>query len=163
MNALSKPGGRLGEMMGMPQGGAFSQFRREMDEALARAWKAFDRDEWLEVPDVPAWPAIDVSEDDKAVTMKVDLPGMEAKDVSVEVEGDVLTIKGSRKEEKEEKNGGQYRRERFSGSFERALKLPPYVDAQKIEAACDKGVLTVKAPKVVEKAPQTMKVPVKAS
>jgi HSP20 family protein len=102
--------------------------------------------------------AIDAAEDDKQITLRVDIPGLDPKDVEVEVADGLLTIKGSRQEEKTEGNGGPYRHERYSGSFTRSLTLPSYADAQKVAARYDKGVLTIEVPKVPGKGPR--KVPI---
>jgi HSP20 family protein len=132
--------------------GPRSLFRREIERALDRAWGAF------EGLDVPEWPAMDVSEDDKAVTFRVDLPGLGPKDVEVEVSGDRLSIRGTRREERTEGDGGRERRERFVGSFARTVTLPPYADGEKAEASYDKGVLTVTAPKVPGRGPRRVAV-----
>ncbi|MEW6357748.1 MAG: Hsp20/alpha crystallin family protein [Planctomycetota bacterium] len=95
-------------------------------------------------------PALDISETENAVTVKAELPGVDAKDVDVSLSGDVLTIKGEKKEEKEEKERSYHRVERSYGSFSRTLRLPATVDADKIEASFDKGVLEITMPKKEE-------------
>lgn len=95
-------------------------------------------------------PALDISETESAVTVKAELPGVDAKDVDVSLSGDVLTIKGEKKEEKEEKERSYHRVERSYGSFSRTLRLPATVDADKIEASFDKGVLEITMPKKEE-------------
>jgi HSP20 family protein len=145
---LAKPGGAI-----------LSDFRREIDRAIDRVWRDVGRDRWPDF-DVAPWPPVDVAEDDKALTLRVDVPGLEPKDVDVEVSGDVLTIRGSREEEQRTNgNGGPYRHERYTGSFTRAMTLPPYADADKVAAAYDKGVLTITIPKVPGQGPR--KVPVR--
>jgi HSP20 family molecular chaperone IbpA len=143
--------------------GPRSLFRREVERALDRAWGAFEgaRLGAFGELDVPEWPAMDVSEDDKAVTYRVDVPGLGPKDVEIEVAGDRLSIRGTRREERTENDGGRRRRERFVGSFARTVTLPPYADGEKVEASYDKGVLTVTAPKVPGRGPR--RVAVKAS
>ena len=139
--------------------GPRSLFRREIERALDRAWGAFEgaRLGAFGGFDVPEWPAIDVSENEKAVTYRVDVPGLGPKDVEIEVSGDLLSIRGKRQEERTVGNG-QTRRERFSGSFARSVTLPPGVDGEKAEASYDKGVLTVTAPKVPGKGPTRVEV-----
>lgn len=96
-----------------------------------------------------AWaPAVDIYEDDKAITLKAELPDMEEKDLDVRVEEGMLTIKGEKKFENEEKKENFHRIERRYGSFERTFALPDTVDAENISAKYDKGVLKVTAPKV---------------
>lgn len=96
-----------------------------------------------------AWaPAVDIYEDEKAITLKAELPDMDEKDLDVRVEEGHLTIKGERKFENEEKKENFHRIERRYGSFERTFALPDTVDAENISAKYDKGVLKVVAPKV---------------
>jgi HSP20 family protein len=92
-------------------------------------------------------PRIDVAETDKSIEVTVELPGLEEKDVQVDFADDVLTIKGEKKSEKEEKSENRRISERSYGSFMRALQLPAGVDPAAIEAKIANGVLTVKAPK----------------
>jgi HSP20 family protein len=157
MNLMKRT--RPGAVAGEPEHG-LSQFRRELDRAFDRTFRAFGRDPWraLEDAEAEAWPPTDVSEDEKSFSVRMDVPGLGPKDVDVEVSGDVLTVKGARNEEREESDGGRYRHERFSGSFARSITLPPSVDPGKVEAKYDKGVLTVTAPKVPGAEPK--KVPV---
>ena len=92
-------------------------------------------------------PAVDVKESAEAVVVKAEVPGIDAQDINISVTGDVLTIKGEKKSEREEKEANYHLVERNYGSFSRALKLPAAVDLDKIEAKYDKGVLTVTCPK----------------
>jgi HSP20 family protein len=96
-----------------------------------------------------AWaPAVDIYEDEKAITLKAELPDMDEKNLDVKVEEGMLTIRGERKFENEEKKENFHRIERRYGSFERTFALPDTVDADNISAKYDKGVLKVVAPKV---------------
>ena len=159
MNLIKKikGGAETGAVTKPAQG--LSMFRRELDRAFDRTLRAFARDPWGALEDLePSWPPTDVSEDEKSFSVRMDVPGLGPKDIDVEVSEDVLTVKGARKEEHEEWNGGTYRHERFYGSFARSITLPPSVDAEKVEAKYDKGVLTVTAPKVPGAEPK--KVPV---
>jgi len=106
---------------------------------------------------VREWPAMDVSEDEKAVTFHVDVPGLGPKDVEVEISDGLLSIRGKRQEERTEGDGNS-RHERFTGSFTRTVTLPPDVDVAKAEASYDKGVLTVTAPRVPGKGPRRVAV-----
>jgi HSP20 family protein len=96
-------------------------------------------------------PAMDLVESDKHLVLKADLPGVSEDDVRIEVEDNVLTISGERKEEQEEKRDGYYRMERAFGSFARSLSLPEGIDPDRIEASFDKGVLEVRIPKPEER------------
>lgn len=95
-------------------------------------------------------PRTDVSETDDDVDISIELPGLSEKDVEVNVTDDVLTIRGERKEEKEDKSRGYHVSERSYGSFHRMVPLPPGVDTDKAEANFKNGLLTVHFPKTPE-------------
>jgi HSP20 family protein len=92
-------------------------------------------------------PPVDIEETADKVTVKAEVPGIDAKDIDISLTGDLLTIKGEKKSEKEEKGKNFHLVERSYGSFSRALRLPAAVDADKIEATYKAGVLTVTCPK----------------
>jgi len=108
-------------------------------------------------------PAVDVTEDDKGFKISAELPGLDEKDIDVSVTGDVLTIKGEKRQEKEAKDKNWYVSERSYGSFQRAFTLPDGVDRNKIAASFSKGVLTVTLPKSAEAQKQQQKIEVKAA
>jgi HSP20 family protein len=108
-------------------------------------------------------PAIDVAENGNAYKISAELPGMDAKDVDVNVSGDMLTIKGEKRQEKEEKEENYYMCERSFGSFQRSFSLPAGVDRGKISSELTKGVLTVTLPKTAEAQKQSKKIEVKAA
>ncbi len=93
------------------------------------------------------WPAIDVSEEEDAITVKAEVPGCKADDIDISVHGSTLTISGEKKHEEEKKEKGYYHVERSYGSFRRDLTLPSEIEAGKIAATCKDGVLTVTMPK----------------
>jgi HSP20 family protein len=95
----------------------------------------------------PVWPAVDVSEDDNAITVKAEVPGCKSDDIDVSVQGNTLTISGEKKHEEEKKEKGYYHFERASGSFRRDITLPADVDPSKVDASCKDGVLTLVLPK----------------
>ena len=92
-------------------------------------------------------PSVDVTENDKQIEITAELPGLEEKDVQVNFADNVLTIRGEKKAEKEEKDKTYRLVERSYGSFVRSLELPDGVDANAIKASIDKGVLKVTVPK----------------
>ena len=92
-------------------------------------------------------PRVDVTETGKEVRVSAELPGMDEKDVSVEVDDGAVTIRGERKEEKEDKGDTWYRKEQSYGTFHRVIPLPSAADAGKAKAKFKKGVLTVTLPK----------------
>ena len=95
-------------------------------------------------------PAVDVAEKDKEYEITAELPGMDEKNIEIKMSNNVLTIKGEKKEEKEEREKDYYLSERRYGSFTRSFQVPEGVDTGKIEATFAKGVLTVKLPKTAE-------------
>jgi HSP20 family protein len=108
---------------------------------------------------VQRWvPAMDLVEADDHFVLKADLPGLAEDDVAIEVQDDVLTISGSREAEQERKEQGWYRLERSYGSFSRSLTLPDGVDADKVEANFDRGVLEVRIPKPEERKPRRISI-----
>jgi HSP20 family protein len=135
-----------------------AHLREEVDRAFERVWHSIEEGRWPSMSDIAPWPAIDVSEDEKVLTLRVDVPGLEAKDIDVEVSGNRLTVEGFREEEATEKNGGVKRHERRTGRFQRSLTLPSYVDADKVDARYDKGILTVTLPKIPGKEPRRVHV-----
>ena len=108
-------------------------------------------------------PAVDIVEGEKAYEVTAELPGMDDKDIEVTLTDDVLTIKGEKREEKEEKRKNYRFSERHYGAFERSFEAPEGVDADKIEANFKKGVLTVTLPKKPEAQKATKKIDVKAA
>jgi HSP20 family protein len=141
-------------------------FRSEMDRLFDRFANGFG------LPSVePFWPqdmalaapAVDISEDDKAYTVTAELPGIQEKDIDVSVSNGVLTLKGEKRQEKEEKDKNHYLSERSYGSFQRSFTLPDNIDQDKISAAFAKGVLTVSLPKTAEAQKTQKKIEVKAA
>lgn len=92
-------------------------------------------------------PELDVRDNGKQLMIDVELPGVEEKDVSVTLANGLLTIKGEKRSEREERKESYYAAERSYGSFERTLRLPEGVDESKIDARFDKGVLRIVAQK----------------
>ena len=127
----------------------FAPFRRSLFDVVPAKW--------------PAVPAVDFTDTDKAYELTAEMPGMDEKNVEVKVANGILTIKGEKQEEKEEKKKDYYLRERNFGSFERSFQVPEGVDADKIEADFKKGVLTVTLPKRPEAQKAVKKIDVKAA
>jgi len=102
----------------------------------------------LRFPTDGGWvPAIDVYEKEDKFIVKAELPGMRMEDIDVSMVGDSLILKGEKKSETEVKDEDYYRCERSYGSFMRSIPLPSYVDADKIEASYEDGILQVTVPK----------------
>jgi len=107
-------------------------------------------------------PAVDVTQTDKGYEITAELPGMEEKDIDVKLANGILTIRGEKRDEKEEKKNDYYVRERSFGSFERSFQVPENVDTDKVSASFKKGVLTVMLPKSAEAQKTEKKIEVKA-
>jgi len=105
-------------------------------------------------------PSVDISETDTEVTVSADLPGLEEKDIQVTLENDVLTLKGERKHEHEEKKKNYYRMEKSYGSFHRSVTLPEGIDKDNVKATFKNGVLNVKIGKVPGAKPSQRRIPV---
>jgi HSP20 family protein len=105
-------------------------------------------------------PPVDVYEDEHSVNLKIEVPGVDEKDIDVRIENNVLTVHGERKFEKEEKQENFRRVERQYGSFTRTFTLPTTVDAEKVAASYDKGILKIALPKKAEAKPKQIKVSV---
>jgi HSP20 family protein len=103
-------------------------------------------------------PAVDLFEREHSLVLKADLPGLSEEDVQIEVRDNVLTISGERRADFEDKQNGYYRVERSFGSFSRALTLPEGVDADKIAASFDNGVLEITIPKPEERKPRRIEI-----
>jgi HSP20 family protein len=133
-----------------------SRLRREMD----RLWDDFfgPGRKALRPVETEWAPAVDVSETADQVVIKAEVPGMEAKDIDISLAGDVLTIKGEKKSEREEKKENYHLVERTYGSFSRSLKLPTAVAADQVEASYKKGVLTISCPKKEEVKPKAIEI-----
>lgn len=145
--------------------GPLSRLRAEVDRVFERVWQDLHRDPWSALTRMPdsfreltSWPAMDVAEDEKTYSIRMDVPGLEAKDLEVEVSGNQLTVRGQRNDEFKDENKGVYRRERYSGSFARSVTLPPHVDPSKMEAKYEKGTLTLTVPRIPGQGPRRVQV-----
>ncbi|MCP3144239.1 Hsp20/alpha crystallin family protein [Pyxidicoccus xibeiensis] len=105
-------------------------------------------------------PAADIIETESGVTLQLDIPGVEAKAIQVKVENDVLTVQAERKAEPQAQGVTVHRQERGFGSFARTFALPDTVDASKVEARYENGVLTLTLPRREESKPRVIQVKV---
>src|ERR1700746_2104925 len=103
-------------------------------------------------------PLVDVYEDEHNITLKIEVPGIEEKDIDVRVENNTLTVHGERKFEKEEKEENFRRVERQYGRFTRSFTLPSAVDPESIQANYEKGILNIRLAKKTEAKPKQIKV-----
>ena len=107
-------------------------------------------------------PAVDIYEDEKTVVLKLEVPGIDQKDLDVRVENHTLTVKGERKFEAEEKEQNFHRIERRYGSFFRAFTLPSSVDTESVAASYNAGVLKLELAKKPEAQPKQIKIAIAA-
>jgi HSP20 family protein len=113
-----------------------------------------------EVQSATWMPPVDIHESEDAYTLVADLPGMKKEDISVNIVEDRVTLKGSRKREERHEEKGYRRFERAEGTFQRSFRINGGVDASKVEATFENGVLTVKLPKPEEAKPREIEVKV---
>ena len=143
----------------------FVTFRRDMDRMLEDFFTGFgggraphDTTGWT-----AATPMIDVTETEKDVVVTAELPGLSDKDFEVTLAGDLLTIKGEKKSEHEEKDGDAAYMERRYGSFVRTVRLPFEAGNEKVDAKYDKGVLTLRVPKPADAQKPVRRIEVRAA
>ena len=134
----------------------FTSLRREMDRLFNRFWE----DDGEDLPAIREWvPSLDFSETPDACMVRIEIPGMEPKDVQVTLQDNVLTVKGEKKEEFKQEDERFYRMERSHGMFSRSLRLPTPVDGARVTAVFKNGLLTVTVPKAPEA--KTANIPIK--
>jgi HSP20 family protein len=153
----------------------FAAMRDEMDRVFAR----FETD-WPRWPGLSALPRLpsafrrgtgaqlivpelDVRENTNSIVIEAELPGVDEKDVSVTVANGLLTIKGEKKDQHEEKDETHYFSERSFGAFERSLRLPDTIDETKVAATFEKGVLKITAAKKPEAVKAERKIEIRKS
>jgi HSP20 family protein len=126
-----------------------TQVQNQVNRLMDQVWNG-RQESWL--------PAVDVFDTREAVVLKAELAGMDPDDIQIEVEDNVLTIKGERKFEEQVDDERYYRVERRFGSFQRSLALPQGVKADEIAAAYEDGILTLTVPKADEQKPKRIEV-----
>jgi HSP20 family protein len=138
---------------------------KEMDRLFEDFWKGSGSHTFMTRPWIKddLSPRIDETEDENAFHIRVELPGMGEDDVDITLSGGVLTIRGEKKREDEEKGKDYYRSERSFGAFRRSLPIPVEVDEGEIEAKFEKGVLYIELPKTEEARSKVKHIPVKAA
>ena len=133
---------------------SLGDFRREMESLFGRTLGEEWGGGWL----TEFTPRVDVAETDKGYEINAEIPGLKPEEIHVELDHDVLTISGERKEEAEEKGKTFHRVERKYGTFRRAISLPDAADAAKVKADYKDGVLMVVVPKAKETRPTKVNV-----
>jgi HSP20 family protein len=134
----------------------FLSFQREMNRLFQESFHSEREPTFLA-------PAMDIKETDQAIEILAELPGVDEKDINVSVEDGILTVKGEKKAEKEEKKGDLHLSERTFGSFLRRLELPGGIDLDKFSANFSNGVLKVTMPKRTDAAAKAKKIEIKTT
>ena len=150
--------------------GSLTRFHQDLDRIFDQAFRGFDLAPFgFNRPLLPGMndgmikPTLDLSATEKAYTIAVEVPGVDEKDVKVEIVNDTLTIRGEKKHEKEENDKNYYRMERSYGSFQRVLSLPEDADQTGVAATFKNGVLTVTMPRVVAQQANVRQIEVKSA
>ena len=148
---------------------ALPTLSREMDQLQANIRRMFENP-FAPVPDlftampqpIGFMPAVEIAESADELTVTAELPGIDQKDVHVEIDGDLLTLRGEKQEERKEgdEKSEYHLVERSYGAFQRSFTLPRSVDPQKVTAGFDKGVLTVRLPKLAADRPRGRTIPI---
>ena len=141
----------------------FAEMRAEMDRVfnsfLGRGLIGRPSLSRMTMPETVT-PDLDVRENDKELIFEVELPGMNEKDINIMVRNGVLSLKGEKKSEREEKKDTYHLVERSYGAFERSFRLPDTIDEDQIKADFDKGVLRIVVPKHAEAIKAEKKIPI---
>jgi len=125
----------------------FSLMHHDMESLFDDFFRGFDLDPFFG-PDISSYsPKVDVKESDKEIKVLAELPGMDEKEINVSLNKDSLTLRGEKKEEKEENDKGYHRLERSYGSFCRTIPIPVEFENDKVTASYKKGILTITIPK----------------
>ncbi|WP_102819207.1 Hsp20/alpha crystallin family protein [Mesotoga sp. Brook.08.YT.4.2.5.1] len=122
----------------------FEEIQREMDRLFNEAFRGLN-DQSKEAGMFS--PEVDIYEKDNSVFIEMDIPGIKKDELEIKVEDDVLSIKGEKKLEREEKERDYHRYERYSGAFQRIFRLPEYVKSDDVKAKYEDGVLKLELPK----------------
>ena len=138
----------------------YTELRHDIDSLFDAFSSGFDTDFFRRGRGVFT-PKADVREGEKDIRISIELPGMDEKDLDVSLSRDMLTIKGEKKEEQEDKGKDYYRLERLYGSFSRTIPLPVEVESDKIEAYFKKGVLLITLPKSAKAAAGAKRISIK--
>lgn len=130
----------------------FAPLHREIDRVFADFGRGFGVEGFAQSP------TMDLVETDNGVELSVEVPGLTEKDIKLSVEDDVLTISGEKRSESDETKGRRHIVERRYGAFERSVRLPRGIDAEKVEAVLANGVLKVTAPMSKERRPHVVEI-----
>lgn len=139
----------------------FRELRTMQDQMNRMLDMTWNREFGEEMKEGVWQPPVDIYEDEKSVIIKAEVPDIDQKDIEVKIENNTLTLRGERKHSSEIRKENYYRVERFFGQFQRSFSLPQTIDQDNVQAACDKGILTITLPKLEEAKPKQVSVEVK--
>jgi HSP20 family protein len=139
----------------------FALLRHDMDTLFDDFFRGFEMEPFFGSHSVSYSPKVDIIESDREIRVSAELPGMNEKDIDISLNHDSLTIKGEKREEKEDKGKDYYRMERSYGSFCRSIPLPVEIETDKVNAHYRKGILTIKIPKSAKTIEEKKKIAVK--
>lgn len=131
--------------------------QEQMNRLLDLAWS---REGGEDIREGVWQPAVDIFEDEDAVVIKAELPGLDQDDIEVRIEDNTLTLKGERKHDQTIRKENFHRIERAYGTFQRSFSLPQAVDQERVRASCERGILTITLPKREETKPKMIRVEV---
>jgi len=138
-------------------GHPLAHLHEDMDrlfDSFLQGWGLPSLSRLMQLPEVGTWgggllrPRVDISENKSGYTIRVEIPGVEKEDIHLTIEDDTLVIRGEKRQEKEDNDGGYHCVERSYGAFQRMISLPADADQEKLEARFRNGVLTIKLPRV---------------
>jgi HSP20 family protein len=140
---------------------SFAFMRHDMDTLFDDFFRGFEVDPFFRSHTTAFSPKVDVTENDKEIRVSAELPGINEKDIDITLNHDSLTIKGEKKEEKEDKGKDYYRMERSYGSFCRSIPIPVEIETDKVNASYKKGILKIRIPKSPKSVEEKKKIKVK--
>ena len=139
----------------------FELLRHDMDTLFDDFFRGFEMEPFFGRHAARFSPKVDITENDREILVTAELPGMNEKDIDITLNHDSLTIKGDKKEEKEDKGKDYYRMERSYGTFCRTIPIPVEIETDKVNALYRKGILTIKIPKSAKALEEKKKITVK--
>lgn len=148
-----------------PIGLPVSQLHKEIDRLFGNMLEnfgasTFSNSDFMKDAETMLKPQLDIKENDKEYKICVEIPGVQEEDIQIEVQGDTLSIRGEKKQEKEDKNENYHKVERSYGAFQRLLSLPEDADVEHIDASFNAGILNVRVAKNDQAKPSGRKIEV---
>jgi len=139
----------------------FRELRTMQDQMNRMLDMAWNREFGEELKEGVWQPPVDIYEDEHSVIIKAEVPDVDQKDIEVRIENGTLTLRGERKHSSDIRKENYYRVERYFGQFQRSFSLPQSINQDKVQATCDRGILTITLPKREETRPKPISVEVK--